>query len=56
MVAEINRRARIGWTTSAHTGSPVPVYATGVNSELFTGRMDNTDIPKKICEAMGVVF
>jgi len=56
MVAEINRRARIGWTTSAHTGSPVPVYATGVNSELFTCRMDNTDIPKKICEAMGVVF
>lgn len=56
MVAEINRRARIGWTTSAHTGVPVPVYAMGTNSELFAGRMDNTDIPKKICEAMGVVF
>lgn len=55
-VAEINRRARIGWTTSAHTGVPVPVYAMGTNSELFAGRMDNTDIPKKICEAMGVVF
>ncbi|MFA5443582.1 MAG: alkaline phosphatase [Bacteroidales bacterium] len=56
MVAEINRRARIGWTTSAHTGVPVPVYAMGTNSELFAGRMDNTDIPKKICEALGVVF
>jgi len=55
-VAEINRRARIGWTTSAHTGIPVPVYAMGTNSELFAGRMDNTDIPKKICEAMGVAF
>jgi len=56
MVSEMNRKARIGWTTSSHTGIPVPVYATGVNSELFTGKMDNTDIPKKICEAMGVVF
>jgi alkaline phosphatase len=56
MVAEINRRARIGWTTSSHTGIPVPVFAMGTNSELFMGRMDNTDIPKKICEAMGVDF
>mgnify|MGYP001029466055 FL=1 len=56
IVVEINRRARIGWTTSAHTGIPVPVYAMGTNSELFMGRMDNTDIPKKICEAMGVDF
>ncbi len=56
MVRDINRRARIGWTTLAHTGIPVPVYAMGVNSHLFMGRMDNTDIPKKICEAMGISF
>lgn len=56
MVSEINRKARIGWTTSSHTGIPVPVYAMGTNSILFMGRMDNTDIPKKICEAMGVDF
>jgi len=28
----------------------------GVKSELFSGRMDNTDIPKKICQAMGISF
>lgn len=55
-IEEMNRRARIGWTTSSHTGIPVPVYAMGVRSELFAGRIDNTDIPKKICEAMGVPF
>ncbi|NLA15578.1 MAG: alkaline phosphatase [Bacteroidales bacterium] len=55
-IEEMNRRARIGWTTSSHTGIPVPVYAMGAGSELFAGRMDNTDIPKKICEAMGLLF
>ena len=55
-IEEMNRRARIGWTTSSHTGIPVPVYAMGAGSELFAGRIDNTDIPKKICEAMGVPF
>ncbi|HBG54255.1 MAG TPA: alkaline phosphatase [Rikenellaceae bacterium] len=55
-VAEMNNRARIGWTTSSHTGIPVPVYAMGAGSGLFSGRMDNTDIPKKICQAMGIIF
>lgn len=53
---EIAKEARIGWTTSSHTGANVPVYAIGAGSELFSGRMDNTDIPKKICEAMGVKY
>ncbi|MDR2694111.1 MAG: alkaline phosphatase [Chitinispirillales bacterium] len=46
--------AGFGWTTGAHTGEPVPVYALGVGSERFMGRMDNTDIPKRILGAMGV--
>jgi alkaline phosphatase len=52
----MNKKSRIGWTTSSHTGIPVPVYAMGTNSHLFSGRMDNTDIPKKICQAMGIAF
>lgn len=48
--------AHIGWTTSAHSAANVPIFAIGVNSELFRGRMDNTDIPKKICEAMGITL
>ena len=53
---EYSERAHIGWTTGSHTGSPVPVWAVGAGSQLFAGRMDNTDIPRKICQAMGVDF
>ncbi len=55
-VRQLNEKAKIGWTTSAHSGIPVPVYATGTCSNLFGGRMDNTDIPKKICQAMGIAY
>jgi len=53
-IAALNAEAGFGWTTGAHTGEPVPVYALGVGSERFIGRMDNTDIPKRILGAMGV--
>ena len=52
----MNREARIGWTTGSHTGAMVPVFAIGAGSSTFGGKMDNTDIPKKICAAMGVTF
>lgn len=52
----LSKVARIGWTTTSHTGIAVPVFAVGAGSEKFAGRMDNTDIPKRICEAMGVNF
>jgi len=53
---ELNKKANIGWTTSSHTGVAVPVYAIGAGSRQFSGRMDNTDIPKKILRAMGIDF
>ncbi|MCL2688547.1 MAG: alkaline phosphatase [Chitinispirillia bacterium] len=36
------------WTTTSHTGVPVPIFAIGAGSELFRGKFDNTDIAKKI--------
>ena len=48
--------AKIGWTTTSHTGGAVPVFAVGAQSQMFAGRQDNTDIPKRICKAMGVEF
>lgn len=54
--AILNKKANIGWTTSSHTGIAVPVYAIGAGSRQFSGRMDNTDIPKKILRAMGIEF
>ncbi|BDD12229.1 alkaline phosphatase (plasmid) [Fulvitalea axinellae] len=35
-----------------HTGIPVPVFAFGPGAEKFTGFMENTDIHKKIKEAL----
>ena len=55
-IDSVNEEARIGWTTTSHAGGPVPVWAIGVGAEKFAARQDNTDIPKKICEAMGVEF
>jgi alkaline phosphatase len=42
------------YSTTHHTGTAVPVYAIGAGSALFSGKMDNTDIPKKIAKAAGV--
>ncbi|HWQ61395.1 MAG TPA: alkaline phosphatase [Negativicutes bacterium] len=52
----LNQRAGIGWTTYAHTGVAVPVFAQGVGGGLFQGYYDNTDIAKKIMNIMGVQF
>lgn len=56
VMKEQSEKARIGWTTTSHCGGAVPVWAIGCCSDLFSGRQDNTDIPKKICKAMGVTF
>jgi len=40
----LNNKSGIGWSTWAHTGMPVPVFAIGVGAELFEGYYDNTDI------------
>jgi len=50
----LNQRAGIGWNSYSHTALPVPVFAIGVGHEMFNGYYDNTDIPKKIAEIMGM--
>jgi alkaline phosphatase len=50
----LNSRAGIGWNSYSHTALPVPVYAIGAGQEIFNGYYDNTDIPKKIAEIMGL--
>jgi len=52
----LNQKAGIGWTTYAHTGVALPVYAQGVGGDLFAGSYDNTDVGKKIMSIMGVEF
>ena len=45
--------AMVGWTSGGHSAGVVPVYAIGAGSQLFSGKLDNIDIPKKIAEAAG---
>jgi alkaline phosphatase len=50
----MNNKAGISWGTGAHTAINVPIYAIGPCSELFSGYIDNTDIPKIIGKLMGL--
>ena len=48
----LSNKAGLGWTSTAHTGLPAPVYAYGVGQEHFENLIDNTTIAntlKEIC-------
>lgn len=44
----LNNKAAVAWTSGAHTALPVNTTAIGVNRELFSNMIDNTDIAKRI--------
>lgn len=48
-----DKRTNTGWTTGWHTGVDVPVYAYGPGKELFTGKIENTDIANHIFQIFG---
>lgn len=52
-VKMMSEKAGLGWTSLSHTGVAVPVRAIGIGAERFGGYYDNTDIPRKIMEAVG---
>ncbi|MBO9128935.1 alkaline phosphatase [Bacillus sp. 165] len=47
-----DNRSVTGWTTGGHTGEDVNVYAYGPGSDLFAGRIDNTDQAKHIFDIL----
>ena len=49
----IDVRTNTGWTSGGHTGIDVPVHTLGKSSEIFNGKMDNTDIAKQIFLLLG---
>ncbi len=53
----IDIKTNTGWGSishsGTHTGVDVPVYAFGKGSEMFKGRIDNTDIAKNIFTLLG---
>lgn len=50
----VNEQASVGWTSYSHTGVPVPVYAAGPQAVRFAGFYDNTDVAKRLAQAMGL--
>ncbi|MDE6136257.1 MAG: alkaline phosphatase [Muribaculaceae bacterium] len=49
----INDAAGIGFTTTSHTGNPVPLFAIGVGADLFRGLNNNSDIAPAILRLTG---
>ncbi len=49
-----NDKFKCSWTTKGHSGCNVPVLAEGPGAELFSGVLDNTDIPKRIAKLWGI--
>ena len=43
-----NNKCALAWTSGAHTALPVITSAYGVNSDIFSGMIDNTDIAKRL--------
>ncbi|MDQ0857759.1 alkaline phosphatase [Bacillus sp. V2I10] len=52
----ISKRALVGWSSTNHTGTDVPLYAFGPGSNLFSGLHNNTDLPQLMAKAMKVNF
>ena len=50
----INNKAGLSYTSYAHTGLQIPVYATGVGADAFSGPYDNTEIFTRTVEVMGL--
>ena len=49
----MNEMAMVGWVSGGHSAGFVPVFAVGAGSHLFGGKIDNTEIPKRIAKAAG---
>lgn len=50
----MNNKAGLSYTSYAHTGLQIPVYAWGVGAENFSGLYDNTGIFTRTMNVMGL--
>lgn len=53
IIQMVSEKSGVGWTTYSHTGIEIPIYSIGPGSDLFSGTIDNTDIPKMIEKQLG---
>ena len=48
VVAIFDNKSSVGWTSGAHTALPVDTSSYGVNSNVFGGMYENSDIAKRL--------
>lgn len=53
IAAVISQRAGVHWALG-HTATPVKAFAFGPGAEKFTGELDNTNIPQRIADTLGI--
>lgn len=51
-----SERAKIGWTSFAHTAQPVVTYSVGPGRNELSGAFDNTDIAKRTAKLLGLTL
>ncbi|MBP7052336.1 MAG: alkaline phosphatase [Phycisphaerae bacterium] len=44
----------VRWSTKGHSGGPVGIWALGPGAPRFSGVQENTDIPRKIAQLLGI--
>ena len=52
----VSERAVVGWSSTGHTGTDVPLYAFGPGSDLFRDLHENTNLPVLMAKAMKIKF
>ncbi|MFW6224581.1 MAG: alkaline phosphatase [Bacteroidota bacterium] len=50
----LNNKAGLDWTSYKHTALPVPVYAIGPGSVIFTGTYENNEVARKMMKITGL--
>ncbi len=50
----VARRAGVAWATLGHTATDVNLYAYGPGSDRLRGHLDNTDVGKRLFEALAL--
>ena len=50
----LNNKSGINFSTYAHTGLPVPVFAKGLGSNVFEGYYDNTSVYTKLASLLNI--
>ncbi len=46
----LNKKAGLGWTSTSHSATPVPIFTVGAGAERFAGLHDNTELKGLIME------